>query len=438
MKTTSPTTFLHSSRFDILAKYIYAKFLDQNIDSNFGLDLYAAHLKVWNNYTHGDGKDGLDVYIDTFKQILASVKENGFDPQQSVVPVMRNSLQFNGIKLLNGGHRIAASLLYNKEVFYRHGEKSEGVTNVGYEYFKNHNRFVVGGLAEKWCDAIAFEYCKLKPNTYIVTIFPSATGDSQAHINAEKIIRDNSDIFYRKSLCLVNDGPFFLMRQMYLGEEWGGNFQNNFSGLRSKAKLCFQKAKHSLSNNPVVCYVITTDKKDTKTIKEKIREIYKIGNHSIHINDTQEETMRLARCLLNNNSIHFMNNCRSVYYKDFENYIQYFKNYIKENNLNLEDYCVTASSILSRYGVREGRDLDYLHTEENQITGHKEIHSHNEYGKNRYFTTYDDIIHNPLNHFYFEDVKYTSLSVVKKLKEKRGEEKDVVDIKLIDTLNYND
>jgi len=434
MKTISPTAFLHSSRFDILGKYIYAKFLDQNIDSNFGLDLYAAHLKVWNNYTYGDGKDGLDMYIDTFKQILASVKENGFDPQQSVVPVNPK-----GFKLMNGGHRVAASLLYNKEVSYRYGSSVEGQTDVCYEYFKNKKDFVKEGLAEKWCDAIAFEYCKLKPNTYIVTIFPSALGSAQEtlnHINAEKIIRDNSDVFYKKSLYLVNDGPFFLMRQMYLGEEWGGNFQNNFPGLRSKANLCFQKAQHSLSNDPVVCYVITTDKKYTKTIKEKIREIYKIGNHSIHINDTQEETMRLARCVLNNNSIHFMNNCRSVYYKNFENYIQYFKNYIKENNLNLEDYCVTASSILSRYGLREGNDLDYLHTEEKQITGHTKIHSHNEYGKNRYFTTYDDIIHNPFNHFYFEDVKYTSLGVVKKLKEKRGEEKDVVDIKLIDTLKY--
>jgi len=427
----SPTVFVHSSRFDILAKYIYAKFLDQNIDSNFGLDLYAAHLKVWNNYTHGDGKDGLDEYIDTFKQILASVKENGFDPQQSLIPVQRL-----GFKLINGGHRVAACFLYNKEVFYRYGTEDEGQIDVNYEYFKNNNRFVVGGLAEKWCDAIAFEYCKLKPNTYIVTIFPSAVGGLHDHINAEKIIRDNSDIFYRKSLYLINDGPFLLMRQMYLGEEWGGNSQNNFPGLRSKAKLCFQKTQHGLANNPVVCYVITTDKKCTKTIKEKIREIYKIGNHSIHINDTEEETMRLARCVLNNNSIHFMNNCRSVYYENFENYIQYFKNYTKENNLNLEDYCVTASSILSRYGVREGRDLDYLHTEEKQIIGHKEIHSHNEYGKNRYFTTYDDIIHNPLNHFYFEDVKYASLDVVRKLKEKRGEEKDVVDIKLIDTLKY--
>ena len=427
MKIISPNTFLHSSRFDILAKYIYAKFLDQNIDSNFGLDLYAAHLKVWNNYTHGDGKDGLDTYIDAFKQILASIKENGFDSQQSVVPV-----QHTGFKLINGGHRIAACLLYDKEVFYRYGAESDGQTDVNYEYFRNHNRFVVGGLAEKWCDAIAFEYCKLKPNTHIVTIFPSAVGGLEQHINAEKIIKENSDVFYRKSVPLINDGPFFLMRQMYFGESWGGNFQNNFPGLRSKANLCFQ------NSNPLVCYVVTVShKKYLKIIKEKIREIYKIGNHSIHINDTKEETMRLARCLLNNNSVHFMNNCRSVYYKDFENYIHYFKNYIKENNLNLENYCVTASSILSRYGVREGRDLDYLHTEEKQIIGHKEIHSHNEYGKNRYFTTYDDIIHNPFNHFYFEDVKYTSLDVVKKLKEKRGEEKDIADIKLIDTLNYN-
>ena len=54
---TDPLTFINSSRFDILAKYIYAYFLHNNIDSDFGFNLYKDHLKVWNNYQTGDGKN---------------------------------------------------------------------------------------------------------------------------------------------------------------------------------------------------------------------------------------------------------------------------------------------------------------------------------------------------------------------------------------------
>ena len=62
------------------------------------------------------------------------------------------------------------------------------------------------------------------------------------------------------------------------------------------------------------------------------------------------------------------------------------------------------------------------------------IHSHNEYGKNLYVPSYDEIILNPKFHFYSMGVKFISLPVIRNMKSKRNEPKDVIDIQLIDSV----
>ncbi len=47
----------------------------------------------------------------------------------------------------------------------------------------------------------------------------------------------------------------------------------------------------------------------------------------------------------------------------------------------------------------------------------------------------DDILFNPDNHFYWNNIKFASLDSVKKLKAHRGEEKDLVDVKLMEGVN---
>ena len=80
-------------------------------------------------------------------------------------------------------------------------------------------------------------------------------------------------------------------------------------------------------------------------------------------------------------------------------------------------------------------DLDYLHSTPEEIKDERDlIHSHNQYGIGRYHIERDEIIHNPHNHFYHRGIKFVTLEVVKKLKQKRGEEKDIRDIKLIDSI----
>ena len=408
---TDPLTFINSSRFDILAKYIYAYFLHNNIDSDFGFNLYKDHLKVWNNYQTGDGKNGLQEYVDTFTTLLHSIKTEGFNPEKSVVPTTQD------FRLINGSHRVAACLLYKKDISYKIGGK--GQTDVNYQYFINRKKYVPTGLSVEYCDAIAVQYCKLKPNTYVATIFPSANGPLE---EAENILNNETDLFYKKTIQLHNQGPLNLIRELYYNENW----THRKGTLERKVSYCFK------TNKPIIVYVVTS-KDNIKHIKQKIRNILKAGRHSIHINDTKEETIRISRCLFNNNSINYMNTSRPGRFNKFEEYLKYFKEYIEHTSLDSDNYCITASSTLSRYGLREGHDLDYLHKGQ-QISGHNMIHSHNSYAPGRYHTSIDNIIYNPVNYFYFNNIKFASIDTVRKLKELRSEPKDLVDINLINNI----
>jgi len=242
-----------------------------------------------------------------------------------------------------------------------------------------------------------------------------------------QLLNNYGSLVYGKKIPWNNNGPLNFVRQLYLGEEWGLDWPQNFAGFAQKAKLCYT------STAPMIAFLfVPNEGVNPVSLKEEIRSLFGCGKHSCHINDTHEETMRIARVYFNNNSLHHVNNAKYVYWHRFQPQFEYYKNFIKENNLDPEKYCVTASSVLSLYGLREGQDLDYLH-DWGEIGGHDDIHSHNNEIE-KYTTTRDDILYNPKNHFWHDGVKVASLGVIRDLKEKRNEPKDVQDIQLVGSI----
>ena len=405
------------NRFDLPIKNLFLKFYDKNINSNFGEEIYKEHLRLWNNFKEYDNpnKNTYNAFKNDFINIFKDIKSNNFNWDQS--PIIIDNSKF----LLNGAHRTAASSYLNSPSKFKVGhDGKDGQKVCDYNMFKQLN------LNEKYLDASALELVRNNKNLLLVSLFPSAT--HSRHL-VDNILLKYSNIAYKKDVKLTPNGAFNYTLQLYKGEEWAGNWHNNFGGFRDKTSLCFT------NNNPMTVYLIELkDLTIARQIKEEIRQIYNIGNHSVHINDTHEETLRLSRCLFNKNSIHFLNNSQLKNYSKFLNQLNYFEQYIIQNNLDFEDYCITASSILSLYGLREGKDLDYLHFNPHIIQGHPDISSHNEYGVGKYPKDKDDIIFNPDNHFYYGNLKVASLNIVKELKEKRGEEKDYIDINLINSI----
>lgn len=406
------------NRFDLPMKNLFLKFFDKNIDCNFGEEIYKEHLRLWNGFKEYNNpkKNTFEAFKNDFIVMYKDMKNDNFDWEKS--PIIIDDEKY----LLNGAHRTAASSYLNITAKFKTGkDMKDGQKICDYGMFKKLK------LDEKYLDAAALEFVRKNKNTLLVNLFPSAI---HGRCLVDKIISKYADIVYKKDINLNSIGAFNYVLQLYKGEKWAGNWSNGFSGFKQKTKLCFT------NNNPMTVYLIEIkDFSLSIKIKEEIREIYKISNNSVHINDTHEETLRLSRSVFNENSIHFLNNSRIKKYSNFLNQLKYFEDYLTKNNLDFEEYCITGSSVLSLYGLREGRDLDYLHFNPHIISGCKNIDSHNEYGIGRYSKNKDDIIFNPENHFYYGNLKVASLQIIKSLKEKRREEKDLRDIKLINLIN---
>ena len=402
------------NRFDLPIKFLFLKFYDKDINSSFADDMYKEHLRLWNGFNEYDNpnKNSYEKFRDDFIKIFVDIEKDNFDWNKS--PIVLDSEGY----LINGAHRTAAAMYLDTNYkFRRQTSIADG------QKICDYNLFSRLGLSEEYMDAAALELTRRNKNLLLVNLFPAA---EHSRSQVDGIISKYGNIFYKKNIKLNNTGSLNYMFQLYKGEEWAGNYYNQFAGFKEKQSLCFTSEK------PMTVYLIDTNNKDSAIeLKKDLRSLYNIGNHSVHINDTHEETLRLSRSIFNKNSIHFLNNCKISNFEKFQSLLNNYEDYISNNNLDIENYCITASSVLSAYGLREGKDLDYLHFGKKLDLEYKDINSHNQYGIGRYSKNIDDIIFNPRNHFYYGNIKFASLDIIEDLKEKRKEPKDYIDLDLI-------
>jgi len=411
---TDPLDLLNSKRFDIAAKTIYAKDLLKNTDSEFPAELYIEHLKVWNNlHEKSPEKIGEKSFLNAFGALLSDMKTNGFDSEKGKIPTIRGSA-------INGAHRIASSIVTRNEVETYEADISEGQYNCNFQYFKNKNNFVDTGLGEIYLDEMALEFCRNKDNLYTITLFPSHDaniGHLLSYINSK------NEIIYCKRITLNDSGKINFVHNLYHNEGWIGSRQLGYPGVREKSRLCFSKG-----SNIHVILVEENNVDNMVKLKDEIRSLCNVGKHSVHINDTQEETWRIASSVYNNNSVHYLNNKKIADTPNFDLYIEKYCGIIK-NRDDKHDFCVDSSAVLSCYGLRDCRDLDFLHLKNITPVSHN-IDCHNKEAI-YYQEKKDDIVYNPKFHFYSFGIKFASLGVIRSMKMKRNEKKDRVDVDLI-------
>ena len=189
---------------------------------------------------------------------------------------------------------------------------------------------------------------------------------------------------------------------MYRGEEWiGGMFPQGFSP-GGKAQRC-------ISEQPFPTILILVHMNDLSKcveLKDKCRDLFELGKHSLHISDYTEDTFRIAASLLNENSIDFLNRGTNDITPSTKHLLaNYFEALSKKPQAEREDYCLTSSLIMEMYGSRQAdrsETLDYLHNNSEQSTYNG--------------ICGDKILYNPKLHFYFNGVKllpysYLSMSI---------------------------
>jgi len=420
---TVPQTLLTKHRFDIGAKTLYGRHHTKSVKCDWAKEVYLEHLRVWNNFNEiNPPKATPDEFVEHFDTILDSFKKHGFiDSEENRIPLSQHSP-------LNGAHRVAAGIVYDIPVKTT-GPTPHGQFNCSAEYFRTKTNFVKNGLGVEYLDAMALEFIRHKPNTRIATIFPVADITTNA---VRDLLSKYGDVVYEKTIKLNELGAFNYIQGLYSNEPWLGTLENGFPGAKEKTAACFD------GEGEIRVFLLdNASPQALRTAKEDIRAICAIGNHSIHINDTHVETWKIASSVFNDNSIHWLNNS-TLFSKQYGAFLDQFARYfmwIATSNdlahLDIEDCCIDASSTLSVYGLREGRDLDFLHHAGNITTNLQDINCHN-LDAGHYNEQIDEIIFNPAKHFYFNGLKFAALEVIRDMKVNRNEQKDQKDVKLIE------
>jgi hypothetical protein len=408
-----PNILLTPLRFDIAAKIAYAKSLLRSDKSTFSRDMYLQHLKVWNNfYEEEPPKEGEESFLSSFSETLLSIRDNGFK-KEGAIPV------FNGSPL-NGAHRAASCIVLHKAPIVRQGSPTEGQVCCNYEYFRDKKDFVSGGLQEVYLDEMALEYCQNKKNIFTITLFPSHDIPIE-HLSSE--IEKRYDVIYSKEIELNEAGKNNYIHNLYYNEPWIGPKHAGYPGVLEKSSCCFSKG-----DTIKVLLIEEDDIKNTLSLKSYLRGICGVGKHSVHINDTQEETWRIASSVFNENSVHMLSNRIWSHTPKFDSYLGQYSKFLKKRE-DWGDFCADSSAVLSAYGLRDCRDLDFLHLKSIENLGPM-VECHN--AESHYYRVpKDEVIYNPQNHFYLHGIKFASLSVVDDMKKYRDEEKDKRDRALI-------
>ncbi len=406
---------LTCTRFDIAFKLFFIEMKDRDV--MFAKEFYKEHIRAFSlgRFTEpgNEEKDSIEKFFEEFDKTFEAIKANGFDSSKTLIPLSKNG------SIANGAHRVASALYLDKNVECVQVETVDHIYN--YKFFYNRN------VPSSILDAVATKFVEYADNLHMAFIWPTARGRDK---EIEKII---PNIVYRKDVSLNPNGAHNLLSQIYCGEEWIGSSADNFRGSQGKLIECFK----NLEAVRVIAFQAET-LDEVLTIKDKIRDIFNIGKHSIHITDTKEESIRVARVVFNDNSVHFLNHAKPNRYLSTHVKISAFKKFLVENSLNVDDVLLDSSIVLSSYGVREAKDIDFFCFDNDKIIREFDyINIHDEELKNHQESK-QELIYNPKNYFYFDDLKFISFAQLYKMKSNRAEQKDKNDCKIMEALIDND
>ncbi|MBO4897374.1 MAG: hypothetical protein J5590_03660 [Clostridia bacterium] len=403
-------------RIDLICKLYYIDCFEKGINLEFAKKLYTEHIRAFSNGTFTEPgtetKNTIEKYIKTFEELIRDIKENGFDADKSVVPVGNNGA------IIDGSHRTAIAIYYNIPI------PIVRLKNVNVSY--NYRFFRKRNLGEEYLDFMAYNYVLWADNVYVACLWPSVYNDERFS-EAENLIKACAKIIYKKSVALNYNGLKQLMLHMYIKHDWIGNVKNGFSGIDGKAKPCYKEASQTTF---FLLAGIELDK--ILELKEKIRGIFKIENHSIHITDTKDEAIEAGRIVFNKNSIELLNYGEPLKYKAlFENIIN-FKSDLSVNNCNPDEYIVGGDSVLALYGLRNSDKVEYF-SDNSKCVVLEKSKEYTDIGNQLplYPASLEEMLYKPADYAYYMNIKFVSLNLIKSMKEKKNNACDKNDLKLI-------
>jgi hypothetical protein len=400
---------LSYNRFDVAFKLLCLEwFLRKEVRSDCREKYYKEHIKA---FTLGkfvepgnQAKSDYQSYLQAFEDIFNSVRSNGFDQNLSIVPLAEDG------SILNGAHRNAAAVFLGLN--YPVLKTSLRPAHYGHEFFRDR------GVPEHFLSAAAETFAEYDNGCFVALVWPTAKGcEREVHQILGKVV-------YKKEVWLNLNGAHNLLTQVYSGEGWLGQQNKNYPGARGKVEKCFP------SPGVVRVYVFQSDSlEEVLSLKERIRQVFGNGKHSVHTTDTKAESLKVCQMLLNENSVHFLNNASPNKYVETAAQIAYFKSAVQRSGGSFSDYAIDSGMVMAVYGLRSAHDVDYVTVSNNlkdmRVDAHDtELQLHGVEAK--------DLIDDRSNFFWYEGVKFLCLQQVRNMKAARGEAKDLNDLRRID------
>lgn len=412
-----------ANRFDLPIKWFYIDCIVKKIDSSIGLDAYIEHIRAFSDNTFiepgmENTKNTSQIFVESFNQLITDAQNNNLRTDEFLIPVDKN------YTALDGAHRIAVCAYFNLPITII--KIPQANQKYDYAFFKSR------GLANKYLDLAARILSTVRDDLYALILWPRVNDNDQRKQIAS-IISQEFNIFYTKTVNLNYNGLNNLIVQLYEKHDWSGNYMNRYKGASVKTDNCFSH------NSPTTFYLIASnDSQHILRLKQKIRKLAKVGNHSVHITDDFIETIEASNIFLNDNSIHFLSKANPSRYLNSRKIIARAVNQLRETAIQPADYLLVGSAPLAMYGLREINDADFLARYNQDFVRNQQVIADSHQDQLQFYaTTVDDLLYNPDNYFYFENTKFLSLKALAILKKNRQEKKDSLDLKLIASLDSN-
>ncbi len=421
-----PKTLLTPRRLDIAAKTYFARAYLEGSNSSWPDYVYKEHIRAFNNFYEKEPvKNGYEDFRNSFINIINNTKNA--ENWKSKSPVLVND-KF----LMNGAHRVAASIVLNDRINAINPEKTYSA-NWGFEFFRS-NRPESSAINEDVLDYMTIEYVSLKKsNVFVAVVFPSAEGyRKEVYDHFMKL----GEIINIKTFSCDEFIGKEVIKQLYTDkkkDQW--NIGQGYEGATEKASYCFN------GNGDLQVYVIEANLDETSRIAEKeyLRSVWRKDKHSIHITDTIEEANRVVRMFFNENSRRLLKVDKSKEFfstKASALFEEYKKNL--PNNIIERDKCaIEGSMVLDLLGLRKANDLDYISNSKlpiKQFVG--DIEEHRGVENEPHELSIDEIISNPKYYFFYKGYKFIDVVQLRIYKNNRylikTEDKDLNDVKLID------
>lgn len=404
-----PRGLVSGNRLDVFARTGFVRDRRDGELGNWSRSLYRNFLMASGVDGHGfenGTRSTLADYFRNFEQLIDSLHSGGFKSEISSIPLSKQGIT-------NGAHRLAIALELGMRV---HIENSDEIFSP-YDYRWMRRR----GLASLFVDAMAFELISYTPMARATVIF----GQEKQIIDAiENELLESAEIIIRKQIQLSEIGKRRSVQLCYDHNSWWKNTHlekltaERFPQGESHLDVIFSLEKH------------VGNVRDRKTL---LRRILPTGHFErrIHGSDEYFDTFYLAECLLNQNSIDFLNS--SPIGSESRILSALGGNLICRNpSETSRDWCIDGSSTLEIHGLRMAKDLDFITLPNSmqpaELLNIAELHN-DSYQSG--VVEFSQVIRDPRKHLRFKGIKFISLAALMQIKFQQKDSKAVVDRQLM-------